>query len=117
MTYRITQAMLDAAIERLNETTQRQFRQNDAYGYSQLAISLPNSTGISSISNGNTKKELYYQIHFALDVLEKMENPRYDMTKCKHQDTNSQNEVSSLIRDYGTKGKKYCISCHKEFTK
>jgi hypothetical protein len=117
MTFRITQAMLDSAIERLNETTKRQFVQNDAYGYSQLAISLPNSTGISTMSLGNTKKELYYQIHFALEVLSKMENQEYDMAKCKHEDRNYNNEVSSLIRDYGTKGKKYCISCHKEFDK
>jgi hypothetical protein len=46
-----------------------------------------------------------------------MQNPEYDMALCTHEDRNYKNEVSSLIRDYGTKGKKYCISCHKEFSK
>ena len=103
MSDRITESMLSHAIDRLNNATNNHYTQNNAYGYSQLAIKLPNTTGISNRSLGNTKKELYYQIQFALDILSDLKNPRYDMNLCTHKD---------LIRDYDNK--KSCLSCDKE---
>ena len=118
MTYRITQKMLDDKIELLNDlSNHRHFKQNDAYGWSQLAISMPNTTGINTVSLGNTKKELFYQIEVALSIMQYMKNPDYDMKKCKHTGDHDESKPLDLVRDYGSKGQKYCISCHKEFTK
>jgi len=64
---RITQEMIDIAIDRLNKVSKCKYVSNNAYGYSQLSMQYPNSTGISDLSLGNTKSELYHQIHFLLD--------------------------------------------------
>ena len=72
MTYRVTQKMLDFAIERLQTHTKCKITTNDCYGYSQLAIELE-SGGIEMFdaSHGDSKKDLYYQIQFCLDFLRK----------------------------------------------
>lgn len=73
MSDRITQSQLDKAIERLAEVTGLPITTYNAYGYSQLAVKVEGG-GISmfSATYGDSKKDLYYQIEFALDVLGKM---------------------------------------------
>ena len=64
---RITQNMLDGALERLARTSKVSIKTNDCYGYSQLMT----SDGYSLYSTqGDTKKDLYYQIQFYLDMKE-----------------------------------------------
>jgi len=116
---RITQSMLDNAIKRLNQVSKGRYVPNDAYGYAQLAIQVPNSSGISNMSLGNTKAELYYQICFLLDWLSKEQNKEYHRKSCLHFDNfNMRGEIRDrgLIYDY--KGKYNCISCNRtKFTK
>lgn len=66
---RVTQKMLDIAIDHLNSISKCKYVSNNAYGYSQLAMQHPNSTSISNLSLGNTKAELFYQIQFLNDYL------------------------------------------------
>ena len=86
MTERITDSDLQGALDRLNEVSKVNYVQNGAYGYSQLAHTLPSQGGISTVSNGNTKKELYYQIQFALDILHNEKESRLNKFNCRHRD-------------------------------
>ena len=62
---RITQNMLDGALERLVRTSKVSIKTNDCYGYSQLMT----ADGYSlDATLGDTKKDLYYQIQFYLDM-------------------------------------------------
>jgi hypothetical protein len=72
---RITEKDLTFAIERLRAKTGLPFVRNDAYGYSQLAVSVGEHGAISNVNAtlGNTKKDLYYQIQFCLEILSEME--------------------------------------------
>ncbi len=109
---RVSQSMLDAAIKRLNESSKCRYIPNDCYGYAQLAVQMPNSSGISNMSLGNTKSELYYQIQFLLDWISKEHNKEYHVKSCKHfDDFNMRDEFRDrgLIHEY--KGKYVCISC------
>ena len=114
--------MLNGAIERLNDITKCQYIPNDCYGYSQLAMKLPETSGaISSIyaAQGCTKKELYYQIHFYLDLIGK------ESKKENHQKWLARKAVANAI----ARGKiKYgsCVICgsiinihghHEDYTK
>jgi hypothetical protein len=64
---RITQNMLDGALERLVRTSKVSIKTNDCYGYSQLRT----ADGYDlTATYGDTKKDLYYQIQFYLDMKE-----------------------------------------------
>jgi len=119
MTERITQSMLDFAIERLNENSKCVYVQNNAYGWSQLALGMPNSGGcINTLSNGNSKKELYYQITFLLDWLRYEKNQKNHKASCKHIDDFNRFEGKqnrSVSSEYN--GKYYCSGCRSYITK
>jgi len=83
---RITDSDLERALKRLNDVSKVNYEFNNAYGYSQLAHTLPSEGGISTVSNGNTKKELYYQIQFALDILSNEKQKRFNKFNCRHRD-------------------------------
>ena len=65
MTWRITQKALDNAIDRLVESSGIDIRTNDCYGYSQL---MTNDGYNIDATLGDTKKDLYYQIQFYLNM-------------------------------------------------
>ena len=67
MALRITQNMLDGALERLVRTSKVSIKTNDCYGYSQLMTA--DGHGLNA-TLGDTKKDLYYQIQFYLDMKE-----------------------------------------------
>jgi len=119
MSDRITQSDLDRVIKRLNDISKCRYAPNDAYGYAQLALQCPNSSGISNMSLGNTKSELYYQITFLLDWLSAEKNKANRKKSCEHFDNfNSRDEFRDrgLIYEYNHKNDKKtycCISCHK----
>jgi len=116
--------MLDHAIESLNSHSKCEYVTNDAYGYSQLAVHEPNSVGcISNMSLGNTKKELYYQIQFALDWIRKENDPKNHKDFCRHRGELNYFEGTkdmSLIDEYKDEKKKsveyQCRGCHKKFS-
>lgn len=76
---RITQKMLDNAIARLQAESNFKIVTNDCYGYSQLAAQYPNSTAERDLASslGDSKKDLYYQIHFLLDWLSIQNDPTF----------------------------------------
>ena len=74
---RITQNMLDGALERLARTSKVSIKSNDCYGYSQLMTADGHSLNATL---GDTKKDLYYQIQFYLDMKE-AENRLKDQKK------------------------------------
>lgn len=110
--------MLDFIIERMNENSKCFYEQNNAYGYSQLALAMPNSGGcINTLSIGNTKAELYYQVAFLLDWL----NYEKDLTNhrkyCTHRDTfNRFGGKKDISVAHVYKDKIYCSGCRKTIT-
>lgn len=69
----ITKSMVENAIMRLANLTNLKLQTNDCYGYTQLGFARENG-GISMIhaTYGDSKRDLYYQIQFCLQVLEEM---------------------------------------------
>ena len=67
MTDRITQAQLDFAIERLVNESGVDIQSNDCYGYYQL---MTNDGHALEATYGDSKKDLYYQIQFYLQMEE-----------------------------------------------
>ncbi len=63
---RISQSNLDGALEKLNAVSKNKIKPYNCYGYSQLMTDNGN-TFYATL--GDSKKELYYQIHFLLDWL------------------------------------------------
>jgi hypothetical protein len=61
----VTQSMLDHAIDRLVEVSKVTISNNDCYGYYQLRSK--NGSDIHA-TLGDTKKDLYYQISFYLEM-------------------------------------------------
>lgn len=64
---RITQSELDHAIERLNEESGVKINPYNCYGYSQL---MTDDGHAIEASYGDSKKDLYYQIQFYLQIQE-----------------------------------------------
>ena len=62
---RITQSMLDHAVDRLVEVSKVTISNNDCYGYYQLRSK--DGQDIHA-TLGDTKKDLYYQIQFYLQM-------------------------------------------------
>lgn len=67
MTDRISQSQLDFAIERLVSESGLEIQNNDCYGYYQLMTK--DGHAIES-TYGDSKKDLYYQIQFYLQIQE-----------------------------------------------
>tara|TARA_R110000824_G_C15129574_1_gene668875 strand:- start:738 stop:947 length:210 start_codon:yes stop_codon:yes gene_type:complete len=69
--------MLDGALERLARTSKVSIKSNNCYGYSQLMT----ADGYSlDATLGDTKKDLYYQIQFYLnmkDAEKRLKGKRY----------------------------------------
>ena len=70
MTFRVTDQDLKVAVERLNELSKRTYRLDGSYGKVHLVV-MEKGTSINNVSNMNTKKELYYQLHTILNYLER----------------------------------------------
>lgn len=72
---RITQTQLDNAIKRLAKEAGINLTPYNAYGYYQLGFSRDNGCmSVIYATQGDSKKELYYQIDFCLSVLNEMRN-------------------------------------------
>ena len=63
---KITQTMLNRAIERLVEESKTTIESYNCYGYSQLRSHTTGSVIESTL--GDSKKDLYYQIQFYLQM-------------------------------------------------
>jgi len=75
MTWKITQSVLDNAIKRLVDESGIDIRSNDCYGYSQL---MTNDGHQLDATLGDSKKDLYYQIQFYLQMEEAKRRKKND---------------------------------------
>ena len=127
MTERITSRMLSFALERLNAGTKCKYKIGSSYGYYNLERASMECTGIDSISVGNTKKELYYQIQTFLKIKEAEKNRKADFVKnCTHHDIFNLHYLKDNdmvnhghIFKYELKGTTVyqCLTCQKFFSK
>lgn len=116
--------MLDFKLAALNDNSKCVYTIGSSYGYYNLEKKSMQTTGISMISQGNTKKELYYQLCAILDVRRAEKFDKIDFKEnCQHLDTfnthsfkDNEKRDMSHIREY--EGKFYCLTCGKnDFTK
>lgn len=122
MTFRATDKMLESMIGQLNDASKCKYELGHSYGQVHLYKKSMECTGISNISIGNTKKELYYQLRVLLDYLRTEETQVQDYVKnCTHHDVFNIHSIkegektdASNIHEY--KGKFECMTCRKEFT-
>ena len=124
---RITDRMLRFSLERLNDQTKCRYQIGRSYGYYHLERASMECTGIDSVSMGNTKRELYYQIQTHLKIQEAEKNRKADYIKnCSHYDVFNIHHIkegekvkAGHIFEYELKGKTVyqCITCQKFFTK
>ena len=131
MTERITSRMLSFALERLNAGTKCKYKIGSSYGYYNLERASMECTGIDSISMGNTKKELYYQIQTFLKIKEAEKNRKADFIKnCTHHDVFNlhylkDNDMVNHAHIFKSEIKKkyqklityQCLTCKKFFRK
>lgn len=123
MTFRVTDSMLRDMIDSLNSISKCKYALGGAYGKVSLEKNSMECTGISTISSGNTKAELYYQLSAILDYIRHEKNDKMDYVKnCTHHDVfnlhsfkDGEKRNSSHIREYD--GKFKCITCGKQVTK
>lgn len=117
---RITQSMLDFKIQALNDISKCRYSIGSSYGYYNLEKHSMECTGISMISQGNTKKELYYQLCVYFDILHAEKKAKADYVKnCTHLDVfnihgmkEGEKRNMSHIREYN--GKFSCLTCQKQ---
>jgi len=124
---RITDRMLHFSLERLNDDTKCRYQIGRSYGYYHLERASMECSGIDSVSMGNTKRELYYQIQTHLKIKEAEKNRKEDYIKnCSHYDVfnihyikDNEKVKAGHIFKYESKGKTVyqCITCKKFFAK
>jgi len=137
MTWKVTDSMLEDMIENLNEISKCRYQLGHSYGMVHLEQASMECTGISIVSQGNTKKELYYQLQTLFDWLSKEKRSKMDYIKnCTHHDVfniymgqfkNGAKHNVSHIQEYertlgkgkNKKTEKYyeCMTCKKELSK
>ncbi len=115
--------MLENMIEQLNKISKCRYKLGGSYGMVHLEKCSMECTGISMVSQGNTKKELYYQLCTLLEWHHFERRSKQDYVEnCTHNDVfnlhgfkKGEKHNTSHIREYN--GKYTCITCKKEFTK
>lgn len=126
MTFRVTESMLYTLIDRLNEGSKCRYQLGFSYGWINLELCSMQTTGIKSISNGNTKKEMYYQLQTLLSIRHEEKTNKIDYVKnCTHLDTfnihhfeGKKQNVSHIRLSTVKNVKKYvCVCCRKNLTK
>ena len=123
MTFRVTDSNLESMVKQLNDISKCHYRLSGSYGKTDLEKNSMECTGISMLSQGNTKKELYYQLRMILDWHSFETRSIQDYVKnCTHHDVfnihnfqKDEKRNESNIREY--KGKYICLTCQKEFSK
>ena len=123
MTFRVTDTILEGLVKQLNDISKCRYQLGHSYGMVHLEKASMECTGISMVSQGNTKKELYYQLRTLLDWHSFEQRSKADYVKnCTHHDVfnvhhfkDGKKENVSHIREY--KGKYQCITCKKIVSK
>ncbi len=128
MTQRITDKMLELQVEILNDWSKCRYRLGSSYGHVNLELCSMQTTGIRSISLGNTKAELYYQLVTLNEIHSQEQNNKVDYVKnCKHLDTfnissfkdDEKRDMSHIRESTDLNGKFVytCYTCHKKVSK
>ena len=121
MTFRVTDSMLESLVEQLNDISKCRYQLGHSYGRVHLEKCSMECTGISMISQGNTKKELYYQLLTLLDWISHEKRDKADYTKnCTHHDVFNIHHIeegekidAGHINKYGDEIQ--CVTCKKTF--
>ena len=122
MTFSVTDSMLEEMVQHLNDISKCRYKLGWSYGKVNLEQCSMECTGISTLSVGNTKKELYYQLRMLLDWHSfETRNKRDYVDNCTHLDVfnihnfkKGEKRNVSHIHEYN--GKYTCSTCKKEFT-
>ncbi len=128
MTFRVTEKMLQYQLEALNDGSKCRYQIGSSYGRMNLEKCSMQTTGISSVSMGNTKAELYYQLQTLLSVRSSEKRNKIDFVKnCLHMDTfnlhsfkdDEKREMSHIRESTDLDGKFVytCITCKKQVSK
>ena len=125
MTFRVTDLMLESMVKQLNDISKCRYQIGHSYDMVHLEKCSMECTGISMVSTGNTKKELYYQLDTLLRWHNIERNDKYDYVKnCTHHDVfnihlsqfdHDEKYDVSHIREH--QGKYLCMTCKKECSK
>lgn len=123
MNWNVSNSMIESVLKQLNDISKCRYQIQGSYGKLNLEKCSMECTGISNLSQGNTKKELYYQIRMILDWHSFETRSRMDhVVNCVHHDVfnlhtfnKGEKRNESHIREYNEKY--VCITCKKEFTK
>ena len=123
MTFTVRNSMLKSMVEQLNLISKCRYSLGGSYGKMNLEKHSMECTGISDLSIGNTKKELYYQLRMLLDWYSFEKRSKADYVKnCTHHDVfnihsfkDGEKRNASHIHEYD--GKYQCMTCKKTFTK
>lgn len=113
--------MLESMVKELNNISKCRYQLGWSYGKVHLEKKSMESTGISDLSIGNTKKELYYQLRTLLDWYSFEKKSKQDYVKnCTHHDVlnlprNLEKVNASHIRLYQNEYR--CMTCRKKITK
>ena len=116
---RITQKMLDFQLEVLNDHSKCRYQIGSSYGHMNLELCSMECTGIKSISMGNTKSELYYQLLTLNSIHSEERTNKVDYVKnCTHLDTFNINHFEGEKKDVShiyknPKGENICLCCKK----
>ena len=115
--------MLESLLKQLNNISKCRYQIGHSYGLVHLEKCSMECTGISIVSQGNTKKELYYQLNTLLEWYNFEKRANHDYVKnCTHHDVfnlhsfkPNEKRNNSHIHEYN--GEYVCITCNKKFTK
>lgn len=125
---RITEKMLQYQLDILNDGSKCRYQIGSSYGRMNLEKCSMQTSGISSVSMGNTKAELYYQLQTLLSVRSSEKRDKIDYVKnCLHMDTfnlhsfkdNEKREMTHIRESTDLDGKFVytCYTCHKKVSK
>lgn len=112
--------MIDFQLDILNSNSKLRYQIGGSYGKVSLELCSMETTGIRSISMGNTKAELYHQLVVFNDITHHEKTNKIDRrSNCTHLDVfninhfNGEKRNVSHIREYA--GKYQCLCCEKTF--
>lgn len=127
--------MLENMVKQLNDISKCRYSLTGSYSQVGIYKNSMECTGVSDLSIGNTKKELYYQLRMLLDWHSFEKRSKQDYVKnCTHHDVfnlhsfkDGEKRDESNIREYTeTKGKGknkkevtyyQCLTCKKRLSK
>ena len=116
---RVTEKMLEDKVNALNQVSKCRYRLGTSYDAYNLEQCSMETTGISTVSFGNTTQELYYQLCVTIEVMKHEKENKTDYVKnCLHMDTFNHFEGKRNVSHiYEKDGKFKCMTCKNNVSK